>query len=83
LAAPSGVLKPVESGRVATRCLISCMRVMPRSWSRSSSGADIISALIICSAALRAATAVDLVFCGILRASIMPSRLFGVTASRR
>lgn len=55
------------------------MRVMPRSWSRSSSGAEIMSALIICSATLRAATAVDLVFCSILRASTMPSRLFGVT----
>ena len=55
------------------------MRVMPRSWPRSSSGADITSALIICSATFRAATAVDPVFCSILRASTMPSRLFGAT----
>lgn len=80
---PFGVVsdrdQSVESGRVATRCFISCMRVMPHSWSCSSSGAEIMSALINCSATLHAATAVNLAFCSILRASTMPSRLFGVT----
>ena len=43
---------------------------------RGSSDVDIISVPIICGADFLAATAVDLVFCGILRVSIMPSRFF-------
>ena len=79
LAEPVGLLKSVESGLVATRWRMSCMRVIPRSWSLSSSGADMMMALIIWRADLLAATAVDLVFCSILRLSTMPSLAFGVT----
>jgi hypothetical protein len=59
--------------------LTSCIRVILRSVSRSSSGAQTMVLWIICRATRRAAAAVSRQALSTRSASIIPSRLFGVT----
>src|SRR5256885_10782751 len=61
---------------------MSCMRVILRSVSRSSSGAQTMVLWIICSATRRAATAVLRQAFSTRRDSTIPSRLLGVTVRR-
>lgn len=57
----------------------SCIRVKVRNWSRSPSGAATIVLWIICGAIRRAVTAVLRQATNTRNASIIPSRLRGVT----
>src|SRR5215212_3634038 len=68
-----------DSGDHAVEVADLVMRVILRSWSRRSSGAQTTVLWIICSATRRAATAVFRHAFRTRRDSIMPSRLLGVT----